>query len=114
MIRRPPRSTLFPYTTLFRSIYATCSLEPEEDSEIVNEFLARHPAFARARPGAVPPELLTPEGASQPLPHTPPVAGANAARLGRPRGCGPPAPPPRPPNGGCRGGGRPPPAVGAP
>src|SRR5207244_4470684 len=35
-------------------IYATCSLEPEEDSEIVNEFLARHPAFARARPGAVP------------------------------------------------------------
>ena len=25
MIRRPPRSTLFPYTTLFRSIYASCS-----------------------------------------------------------------------------------------
>src|SRR2546430_8741855 len=24
MIRRPPRSTLFPYTTLFRSIYAVC------------------------------------------------------------------------------------------
>src|SRR5258708_11638257 len=23
MIRRPPRSTLFPYTTLFRSIFAT-------------------------------------------------------------------------------------------
>src|SRR3989442_8736354 len=23
MIRRPPRSTLFPYTTLFRSIYTT-------------------------------------------------------------------------------------------
>src|SRR4026208_2638821 len=23
MIRRPPRSTLFPYTTLFRSVYAT-------------------------------------------------------------------------------------------
>src|SRR5579863_10658763 len=29
MIRRPPRSTLFPYTTLFRSIglFATCRLE---------------------------------------------------------------------------------------
>src|SRR5258708_26922087 len=26
MIRRPPRSTLFPYTTLFRSVYAPCSL----------------------------------------------------------------------------------------
>src|SRR5436190_4610968 len=28
MIRRPPRSTLFPYTTLFRSIYSLC-LRPE-------------------------------------------------------------------------------------
>src|SRR2546430_12356443 len=26
MIRRPPRSTLFPYTTLFRSLY--CGVEP--------------------------------------------------------------------------------------
>src|ERR1039458_10482990 len=26
MIRRPPRSTLFPYTTLFRSVRASCSL----------------------------------------------------------------------------------------
>src|SRR2546428_6239934 len=25
MIRRPPRSTLFPYTTLFRSRYSRCS-----------------------------------------------------------------------------------------
>src|SRR3712207_8293324 len=29
MIRRPPRSTLFPYTTLFRSIYTTRSQEAE-------------------------------------------------------------------------------------
>src|SRR2546421_12853128 len=28
MIRRPPRSTLFPYTTLFRSLAATLVLEP--------------------------------------------------------------------------------------
>src|SRR2546426_12582802 len=27
MIRRPPRSTLFPYTTLFRSVRPDCSLE---------------------------------------------------------------------------------------
>src|SRR5258708_14245467 len=26
MIRRPPRSTLFPYTTLFRSSYRRCSV----------------------------------------------------------------------------------------
>src|SRR3712207_9038282 len=28
MIRRPPRSTLFPYTTLFRSIFAIVRPEP--------------------------------------------------------------------------------------
>src|SRR3712207_7822574 len=33
MIRRPPRSTLFPYTTLFRSIRA----ELPEDGVLVNE-----------------------------------------------------------------------------
>src|SRR5689334_24120050 len=27
MIRRPPRSTLFPYTTLFRSVIGECRLE---------------------------------------------------------------------------------------
>src|SRR3712207_8926502 len=27
MIRRPPRSTLFPYTTLFRSSEGSCTLE---------------------------------------------------------------------------------------
>src|SRR5690349_23835270 len=29
MIRRPPRSTLFPYTTLFRSPVRTASWDPE-------------------------------------------------------------------------------------
>src|SRR2546425_5198207 len=28
MIRRPPRSTLFPYTTLFRSVSTACALAP--------------------------------------------------------------------------------------
>src|SRR5437588_4979761 len=28
MIRRPPRSTLFPYTTLFRSRHTICRLKP--------------------------------------------------------------------------------------
>src|SRR2546422_3364840 len=30
MIRRPPRSTLFPYTTLFRSLAARCRPVPAE------------------------------------------------------------------------------------
>src|SRR3712207_7073898 len=41
MIRRPPRSTLFPYTTLFRSIPLTCentnTALPQID--LVNEIL---------------------------------------------------------------------------
>src|SRR2546430_4022513 len=28
MIRRPPRSTLFPYTTLFRSLHGYCQTRP--------------------------------------------------------------------------------------
>src|SRR3989449_6948549 len=38
MIRRPPRSTLFPYTTLFRS-YAELALEVEATVREVNQRL---------------------------------------------------------------------------
>src|SRR2546430_11090162 len=38
MIRRPPRSTLFPYTTLFRSL----QLEPDEDVEVVRHLVGLH------------------------------------------------------------------------
>src|SRR3712207_7842281 len=31
MIRRPPRSTLFPYTTLFRSSLRAAILDPQQD-----------------------------------------------------------------------------------
>src|SRR5256886_6775964 len=45
MIRRPPRSTLFPYTTLFRSELARASLEEKAEqlsliSKYKSEFLA--------------------------------------------------------------------------
>src|SRR5256885_11974466 len=35
MIRRPPRSTLFPYTTLFRSLPLTYNKDMQEDKEAV-------------------------------------------------------------------------------
>src|SRR5258708_22455804 len=39
MIRRPPRSTLFPYTTLFRSVDAVDQFGPEELFQIfLNRF----------------------------------------------------------------------------
>src|SRR3712207_8541341 len=36
MIRRPPRSTLFPYTTLFRSGEESKKVELEEDTDVSN------------------------------------------------------------------------------
>jgi 16S rRNA (cytosine967-C5)-methyltransferase len=65
-------------------IYATCSLEPEENSDIVTEFLARHPRFVRApAAGAVPAALVTPAGDFQSLPQRHGMDGAYAARLAR-------------------------------
>src|SRR3712207_8347126 len=44
MIRRPPRSTLFPYTTLFRSIYAYPFVPPIAATELRHqrEYFAEH------------------------------------------------------------------------
>src|SRR3712207_8990831 len=41
MIRRPPRSTLFPYTTLFRSIRSDKELFQKEDFELLGEMLSK-------------------------------------------------------------------------
>src|SRR3712207_8674370 len=46
MIRRPPRSTLFPYTTLFRSALRTCP------RRAVFPYLARGPRACPAGAGA--------------------------------------------------------------
>src|SRR2546422_3168126 len=38
MIRRPPRSTLFPYTTLFRSLREICANCIDDDSNGLTDF----------------------------------------------------------------------------
>src|SRR5256885_9398086 len=43
MIRRPPRSTLFPYTTLFRSLHLAGARADDDDGRV-----ARHGAGAAA------------------------------------------------------------------
>ena len=66
-------------------IYATCSLEPEENERIVEDFLTRNPEFARAPRGdaSLPAELLTEIGDFQTLPQRHGIDGAYAARLVR-------------------------------
>src|SRR5438034_5831424 len=41
MIRRPPRSTLFPYTTLFRSFLVDIAAPSREEVEFLEDFLRR-------------------------------------------------------------------------
>jgi len=67
-------------------IYATCSLEPEENEQVVEQFLKAHPSFTRSPGGqTVPAELLTPAGDFQSLPQRHGIDGAYAARLVRGR-----------------------------
>ena len=65
-------------------IYATCSLEPEENEQVVERFLKQHPEFSRARgESSVPAELTTARGDFQSLPQRHGIDGAYAARLAR-------------------------------
>src|SRR2546422_1821485 len=50
MIRRPPRSTLFPYTTLFRSEAGAPQAAPQAGSD---RRAAQDGRGARARPGGI-------------------------------------------------------------
>src|SRR2546430_16137135 len=45
MIRRPPRSTLFPYTTLFRSLAQETPLEHCDPPPLIEVKVAEHPRW---------------------------------------------------------------------
>ena len=64
-------------------IYATCSLEPEENERQVDRFLARHPEFLREPSETFPPALLSEKGDMTMLPQRHEMDGAFAARLRR-------------------------------
>jgi 16S rRNA (cytosine967-C5)-methyltransferase len=64
-------------------VYATCSLEPEENEQQVQRFLEENEDFQREPPGDFPPELLSPLGDLVLLPHRHGTDGAYAARLRR-------------------------------
>src|SRR5260370_23466005 len=60
MIRRPPRSTLFPYTTLFRSLHEhlvkdrPCGLVVPRRHELIRAFLEGAVRIERLQDGVVP------------------------------------------------------------
>src|SRR5256885_15409407 len=63
MIRRPPRSTLFPYTTLFRSRHVAHEIGLREDVMQVLPGPAPDPGVLGDVPGIVPAHEPEPEGA---------------------------------------------------
>ncbi len=64
-------------------VYATCSLEPEENVEQIERFRAEHPEFEREPPADFPAVLLTEAGDLMTLPQRDGMDGAYAARLRR-------------------------------
>src|SRR2546426_9359915 len=80
MIRRPPRSTLFPYTTLFRS----------SDLDALPDVADRVVWLEQGRAKKIGPPALLAEDALC-------AAGLGSAVGGGWRGGGPPPPPPPPP-----------------
>src|SRR5258708_27575024 len=57
MIRRPPRSTLFPYTTLFRSLIVDGGPSPREVPSTIVDLSGEH--WRVLREGTIPTQELT-------------------------------------------------------
>src|SRR3712207_7947116 len=62
MIRRPPRSTLFPYTTLFRSCFGHCmSMQVIQGRRPPTTFISGEPQASQS----VPSGMISPRGGSE-------------------------------------------------
>jgi 16S rRNA (cytosine967-C5)-methyltransferase len=64
-------------------VYSTCSLEPEENAEQIDRFLARSPEFRREPPAGMISELLSDKGDLELFPQRHGMDGGFAARLRR-------------------------------
>src|SRR2546426_9029838 len=60
MIRRPPRSTLFPYTTLFRSAYTVARQNATHRHPIRDTFMVSLRLQDPSSSDEIPPSILTP------------------------------------------------------
>jgi 16S rRNA (cytosine967-C5)-methyltransferase len=66
-----------------RLVYSTCSVEREENEDVVAAFLAARGDFRQAAPDPAPERLLTPEGAARTWPHRDDADGFFVAALRR-------------------------------
>jgi 16S rRNA (cytosine967-C5)-methyltransferase len=66
-----------------RLVYSTCSVEREENEEVIARFLEGHADFRRTAAEPAPPRLLLPSGAARTWPHRDDVDGFFVAALER-------------------------------
>jgi 16S rRNA (cytosine967-C5)-methyltransferase len=66
-----------------RLVYSTCSVEREENEEVVAAFLSARPDFAQAEAAPAPARLLLPDGAARTWPHRDDVDGFYVAAMER-------------------------------
>lgn len=66
-------------------VYSTCTLEPEENDEVMEGFLSQHPEFRLEAPGDMDPRVLDDRGRLRVLPQRTGFDGAFAARMRRVR-----------------------------
>src|SRR3712207_8781956 len=74
MIRRPPRSTLFPYTTLFRSAV-------DDVDELIEQYYRAQREFLRGNPEPVKDLFSHTEDVTLANPYGPPVRDRKSTRL---------------------------------
>jgi 16S rRNA (cytosine967-C5)-methyltransferase len=64
-----------------RLVYSTCSVEREENEEVIDKFLNTHAEFSRLTATPAPPEILLPSGAARTWPQKDDVDGFFVAAL---------------------------------